>query len=193
MKASDYYWDHPDLIQYRSRMKAGEYLFHRGDDGGSMYIILQGTAELLGERDGQELKVGLVQPGEFLGEKALVREGTHRRVFGVRAKTDITYLMLEISDIEALRVQNPELVIDMLKHMFLLAARRLDRFTHLSRVLRSSKNIERFIQLVRHLCYFTGRNTNGGFDVSISVDLIRYYIDMSVFEIEECLKELHEN
>lgn len=49
----------------------GEYIFHQGDAEERMYVVLDGRVELLVDRDGAEVSLGLRRKGDFLGESAL--------------------------------------------------------------------------------------------------------------------------
>lgn len=191
MKVVDYYWDHPDLKVFTKKCVKGTYLFRQGEEGRSMYILVQGVAELVAEKKGKELVVGMEESGHFLGESAVTSETGHRRVFGARARTDLVYLELTWKDVEAFAKKNPTMMLDIMKRMFQLAAERLAQANRLAEVLRSSKNIERLVRLILHFGQSsTARKTAKGTQVMINTDRIRYYIDMSDFEIEECFKEL---
>lgn len=192
MKTVDYRWDHPDLKSFRKTAKKGEWLFSQGENGRSMMIIIQGIVQLTAERDGKNLAMALVGAGEFLGEKAIFWPDLHRRFFGAYACTDLVYLELTTDDIDTIDRKNPALLKDILRQMFVLAARRLDQTNYLVRVLRSSDNVTRLVNLLAYLARCSGPPTPDGNQVRFTVDEIRYYIDMSPFEIEECLKVLLE-
>lgn len=190
MKTVEYYWDSPDLAAYRKEVPPGEFLFKKGEEGSTMFIIVRGIAELISERDGEELLVNFVESGEFLGEKAVLSTAKHQRVFGARARTPLTYLELGLNELSQVEEAHPQIFKDMLKQMFLLAARRLVHSNHLSRSLRPSDNILRLINLILQFGTSLGMEKPAGMLVPISVDKVRYYIDMKRFEIEECLSEL---
>lgn len=192
MKTVAYQWDHPHLAKYRKVLNQGEALFHQGDEGSTMFIIVRGLMQLFAERDGAQLAVGFAQAGEFLGEKAVVGAQPHKRFFTAVARSEVHYLELDLAALAVIEGRNPALFKDILKEMFLLAARRLDHANYLNRVLRSSKNVTRLVNLILHLAICTGRKQSSGWEVSITVDRIRYFIDMSQFEVEECLKALKE-
>lgn len=50
----------------------GEVIFHQGDVGDYLYIIVEGEVEVIKEKDGQENKVATLHSGEFFGEIALL-------------------------------------------------------------------------------------------------------------------------
>ncbi len=190
MKTVQYQWDHPHLAKYRKVIPPGSYLFRQGDLGSTMYIIAKGIIQLMAVRDDAELVVAYAQAGEFLGEKAIVSDQPHKRFFTAIAKSEVQYLELDLAALAVIEGRNPDLFKDIFKEMFLLAARRLDQANYLNRVLRSSKNTTRLLNLILHFAICTGRKQPHGWEVSLTVDRIRYFIDMSQFEVEECLKAL---
>jgi CRP-like cAMP-binding protein len=190
MKTNQYQWDHPHLAKYRKILPQGQYLFRQGEEGSTMFIIARGIIQLMAERDGAQLVVSYAQAGDFLGEKAIVGAQPHKRFFTAVAKSEVQYLELDLAALAVIEGRNPDLFKDILKEMFLLAARRLDHANYLNRVLRSSKNTTRLLNLILHFAVCTGRKQPHGWEVSLTVDRIRYFIDMSQFEVEECLKAL---
>lgn len=69
----------------------GEIIIQQGDDGNCMYVIQEGQVEVLLESDGQEIKVGVRDSGEFFGEMAIfdrdVRSATIRSLGQSRVLT----------------------------------------------------------------------------------------------------------
>jgi CRP-like cAMP-binding protein len=192
MKTVDYQWDHPHLAKYRKVVPAGEFLFRQRDEGSTMFIIVRGLVQLTAERDGAQLVVSYAQAGDFLGEKAVVGSQPHKRFFSAFAKSEVHLLELDLAALSVIEGRNQGLFKDILKEMFLNAARRLDQANYLSKVLRSSKNRVRFVNLVVHFAICTGRKQQEGWELTLTKDRIRYFIDMSEFEVEECLRVLHE-
>jgi len=75
-------------------LKAGEFLFHKGDRGESIFLIIQGDLEvyLPATADLSELIMArLFNQGEALGEWAATREGQTRSA-SVRARGNSTLL-----------------------------------------------------------------------------------------------------
>jgi len=155
-----------------------------------MFILMKGLVELRAERDGVELFVGWVESGEFLGEKALTQSETHVRYFSARAKTDVVALELDEEGIEDIQLADPVLMNDIYRQMFELAARRLDQANYLTKALRGSDNILRFINLILFFSGCTGRFVDEGIEVELTIERFRYFIDMSQFELEEGLAAL---
>ncbi len=73
----------PELVQLqlgatdrmtREHFEPGEVIFHQGDLGDRLYIVLDGEAEVVVETDGVESVVARLGPGEFFGERALLQQ-----------------------------------------------------------------------------------------------------------------------
>jgi CRP/FNR family transcriptional regulator, cyclic AMP receptor protein len=72
--------------------RAGDYLFHQGDDDGMAFYIISGEARLLHEGGDQPVEIREFAKGAFLGSLALL--GNARRLFSLEARTDVTCLIL---------------------------------------------------------------------------------------------------
>ncbi len=89
----------------------GEVVFHQGDLGDSLYIILEGEADVVVESDenGQheEKIVATLKEGEYFGEMALLNQRT--RSATIRCKKAMNLLALRQGDFRALVANLPEL------------------------------------------------------------------------------------
>ena len=60
----------------------GAVIIREGDVGDCLYVVQEGTVEILSERDGRAIRLGLAGPGELIGEMAVfdrqVRSATVR-------------------------------------------------------------------------------------------------------------------
>jgi CRP/FNR family cyclic AMP-dependent transcriptional regulator len=69
----------------------GEVIVWQGDTGDCMFEILEGTVEVLREKNGQEVSLAVLSKGDFFGEMAIfereVRSATVRALGEVRAIT----------------------------------------------------------------------------------------------------------
>jgi CRP-like cAMP-binding protein len=80
----------------------GDVIVRQGEPGDCMYEILEGTVEVLREKNGQEICLAVLGKGDFFGEMAIfereVRSATVRAMGEVRAMTiDKRTLMRRIS------------------------------------------------------------------------------------------------
>jgi CRP/FNR family cyclic AMP-dependent transcriptional regulator len=61
----------------------GDYVFRQGEEGDKMYVIQEGSVEVVLEKDGAELQLAVLGPGEFFGEMAIFEKEV--RMAGARA------------------------------------------------------------------------------------------------------------
>jgi CRP-like cAMP-binding protein len=61
----------------------GEIIVRQGEVGDCMYVIQEGQVEVVSEKDGKELRLNVLEAGQFFGEMAIVERET--RVATVRA------------------------------------------------------------------------------------------------------------
>ena len=71
-----------------SRLRDGEAVFHEGDPGDAWYVISEGTAIVLVEREGATREVARLNRGECFGEMAIL-DGSARSA-SVKAGSDLT-------------------------------------------------------------------------------------------------------
>ena len=100
-----------------------EVIFRKGDAGDCMFVIQEGQVEVLGELDGQEVRLAVCEAGEVIGEMAIFEHQAHSatvralgkaRVLTVDEKTFLRYVH-----------QDPSLAYQLLK-MMSNRVRRLD-------------------------------------------------------------------
>lgn len=69
----------------------GEVIINQGEVGTCMYVVQEGQVEVVLKGDGQEIRIGVRGPGEFLGEMAIfdrdVRSATVRALGQARVLT----------------------------------------------------------------------------------------------------------
>ncbi len=81
----------------RRRVEQGEFLIRQDQTDASMYVVRSGRFKIFRYVDGKEVLLSYAEPGEVVGEMALIKEGS--RAASVRAeKTSVVYVI----DIEAL-------------------------------------------------------------------------------------------
>ena len=84
----------------QAHYEPGETVFSEGDTGDSLFMILSGRVEVLKRFGGEPLVVGMLEPGEYFGEMALL--GRRPRSATTRALTPLDLLVLPGSDFSAL-------------------------------------------------------------------------------------------
>ncbi|MBI1860797.1 MAG: Crp/Fnr family transcriptional regulator [Deltaproteobacteria bacterium] len=184
---ANYFWEHPLLKSHIRELDTGAVLFHQNEMGQSMFIILSGLVELLAEEGPQIQVVTIIEPGQFLGEQAIIRDSPFRRVFGARARCPVKVLELNKAGVEKIQLQSPPLLIDILKGIFSVASDRLHRANQMITILRSSNNEARLLSLILFFCKTAGHSGPQGIEVVVESSTIRYYVEMSEAEIQASL------
>lgn len=91
----------------QAHFEPGDAVFHQGDLGDRLYMILSGEAEVVRRKDSTEITVARLSPGQYFGEAALL--GGAPRNATVRALTPLDVLTLPRSDFQALLGSLPDL------------------------------------------------------------------------------------
>jgi CRP-like cAMP-binding protein len=117
----------------RTRLGAGEYVFHQGDPQGDIYLVVSGIVRIV-EMD---VKVGA---GELLGEMAVFTPRL-RRTMSARCETDVEMLSMPYAQFLKIYYENPDFGIYLVR----LIARRLLQDVDLVRQL----GVERADELER--------------------------------------------
>jgi CRP-like cAMP-binding protein len=92
----------PLLERVREReVKAGETVFHQGDAGDALYIVANGSVEVLND----QRTLAELSNGQAFGEMALLSGGA--RTATVRAKTDSHLLAISKDDFDRLLADDP--------------------------------------------------------------------------------------
>ncbi|MGO8764460.1 MAG: cyclic nucleotide-binding domain-containing protein [Limisphaerales bacterium] len=99
----------------------GEKLIHQGDNGDSMFILVDGRAEVLASRDGIQAPVGALGAGDCFGEMSLLTG--ERRSATVVAATDCEVVEIGKEILGKSLKENPQLLTKLGE---LLAKRRLE-------------------------------------------------------------------
>ncbi len=112
----------PELIQLKlakskgllqEHFEPGQRVFHQGDLGDRMYIILSGAAEVVREENGQELRLARIGAGEYFGETALIEQTSRNAT--VRCLEAMNTLSLPKGDFSMLAAHLPELKVSVQK------------------------------------------------------------------------------
>jgi CRP/FNR family transcriptional regulator, cyclic AMP receptor protein len=93
----------------RQRYPAGAYLYHAGELGDSLHIVVKGRlAALAGTNLGEPMMLNLLGPGEVFGELALFST-RHRRTASIVAVEPSECLVLYRDALDGLRQRHPRL------------------------------------------------------------------------------------
>jgi CRP-like cAMP-binding protein len=89
-----------DICDESIHFKSGEFVFHEGESPNAIYIVAQGTVEVLkkDEESGRYHQLRVLKRGASLGEMALIDAAP--RSADVRALDDVTLLVLPLKKLE---------------------------------------------------------------------------------------------
>lgn len=106
-------------ITVESERRAGTYLTREGQDGGLMFILVEGEADVIsgaGPEGGGKV-IGRLHCGDVVGELSLI-DG-HVRSASVRAATDVRVLELTCDEFSRLIFDSPKFVRALLRSLSL--------------------------------------------------------------------------
>ncbi len=90
-------------------LRHGEILFHEGDPGEHLYIVVKGELEILMAPDtNNELILNTLHEGEYLGEMSLIKPGGHRTA-SARASGEVVMLSMSRTQFKDLLKRHPHL------------------------------------------------------------------------------------
>jgi serine phosphatase RsbU (regulator of sigma subunit) len=96
-------------------LQVGETLFHEGDLGEHLYVVVKGELQvLMGEGKPDELTLNVLHEGEYLGEMSLIMPGGQRTA-SVRASASSVLLSLSRTQFIDLTARHPELSASMVR------------------------------------------------------------------------------
>jgi CRP/FNR family transcriptional regulator/CRP/FNR family cyclic AMP-dependent transcriptional regulator len=110
----------------RRSFRRGEVIFHKGDPGATLYLILSGQVKIvLPSEGGEEAVLGVLDEGEFFGELSLI-DGRPRSAT-IMATQSTEALVLHRDDFLAFLDSNPKCAVDLL-HTLCERLRETDEF-----------------------------------------------------------------
>ncbi len=114
-KVSLFAFMNPEQLQTVARIMAeqwvkdGVYLCHQGDEGGEMFIIVQGQVDIIKEtKDKPDQLIYVAKAGEAIGEMEVLGKG--HRTAAMRARGDIQLLTIRGAHFRELMHQHPDML-----------------------------------------------------------------------------------
>jgi CRP-like cAMP-binding protein len=99
----------------RMNYAAGQELFHQGDLGDAMYVILSGVADVLLERQDGQIKVAEMKKNSFVGDIAILRDVP--RTATIKAREPVTTLKISKDMFYRLVGELPEVAIEVMREL----------------------------------------------------------------------------
>jgi CRP-like cAMP-binding protein len=142
------------LERFAVEYEAGAVLFREGDEGAEMFVIQDGSVEILRRIADHDRTLAVLNAGEFFGEMALVNDRPRSATAVVREPSRL--LLIDSSTFEAMLRGKPEIAVRILKTM----AARLERANQQIELLLLQDANHRVVQCLRQTaeeCMPTGR------------------------------------
>jgi len=100
----------------RMTFNAGQELFHQGDRGDAMYVILGGVADVLIDNDsGGQITVAEMRKNNFVGDMAIL--GDVPRTATIKAREALTTLKISKDMFYRLAEEVPQMAIEMMREL----------------------------------------------------------------------------
>ena len=146
-------------------LKPREELFHKGDEGSEVYLVVRGTLKALTTSvDGDDVVFSILSQGELFGEIAFL--GTPRRTATVTAITESELLAIDRRDFLAFLKGHPDASIKLLSVL-------AERLKHVSELVEDTLFLNLPVRLAKKLVHYAsiyGDEVEGG-DIRINLKL----------------------
>jgi CRP/FNR family transcriptional regulator, cyclic AMP receptor protein len=168
------------------RQPARTVLFRKGDPGTHMVVVVRGRIKVCTHsEDGKELVLNLINPGEVVGEIALL-DGSDRTADAVTL-TDSDLLILERRDFIPFLQRHP----DSCMRLFAVLCDRLRKTSELLEEALFLEGSSRLAKRLVHLAEIFGKPVPGGvkIDISLSQQQLGNMVGMSRESMNKQLKQ----
>jgi CRP/FNR family transcriptional regulator, cyclic AMP receptor protein len=99
----------------RMTFAAGEELFHQGDPGDAMYVILDGVADVLIDSPAGQIAVAQLKKNNFVGDMAIL--GDVPRTATIKARESLVTLKISKDMFYRLVTEFPQMAIEMMREL----------------------------------------------------------------------------
>jgi CRP-like cAMP-binding protein len=86
-----------------------------GDPGNTLFIIVDGTVDVIKEKENKETVIAIRDVGEFVGEMAIFESAP--RSATLRAHTSVRVLVIDGAAFNTILMDRPEVAVSVLRHM----------------------------------------------------------------------------
>jgi hypothetical protein len=94
---------------------AGAVICRDGDPGNTLFIIVDGTVDVIKEKDHKETVIAIRDVGEFVGEMAIFESAP--RSATLRAHSPVRVLVIDGAAFNTILMDRPEVAVSVLRHM----------------------------------------------------------------------------
>lgn len=178
------YLQHPGIQPFVKEIGAGHYLFRQGEQGSTMFMILDGMVQLFDEASEKPTLIGTYGPSQFFGEKVMINQATHQRFFSAQAKTKSMVLEFGLKDVHLLSTVIPDFAFI----LFQAAAQRLEKAYYLIRLLQSDDDFEKLAHCLLYFFRSPGIDARVNRAIPVTSDDIHFLIRMNRDRMDFCLR-----
>ncbi len=181
---------HSRLQRLFKRYQAGEYLFRQGEAASTMYFLINGRLQLISERPEGDAVEGVLEMGQFLGEKILLQPDPYNRAFSGMAETDMLVLELTSDDVADIEENDPGVMTDLLKTVLQVVGGRFELAGFLAQCLRPGPEVTRVVHVVRYFARVAGSDDQNRNPFNLSEEGILKYVDTDKKTVRFAIKSL---
>jgi len=103
-----------DLLKDQTiSVTAGNFIFHQGDLGSEMFIVLEGDVQIVKQLRGESVVLARLEKGDFFGEMAVIESAA--RSTDAIAHTDVKLLTINGARFDEMLRKNPEIALRMIR------------------------------------------------------------------------------
>lgn len=175
---------------YLKRYPAGEYLFRQGELASTMYFIVTGRIQLIAERSSGMAIEGILETGQFLGEKVLLQEAPYKRAYSALCETDLFVLEMTRAQVRDIEENSPQVMTDLLKTILQVVGHRFELVNFLAQGLRPNDEANRVVNVVLYFSKVASTGDEASPSFALSEESIHKYVDVDRKTIRAVIKQL---
>lgn len=103
-------------VMHCKHFQDGEMLVPESDAASTLYLLVDGQIEVIGQNEGQAETLYTMTPGEVAGTRAFVDRSPRKA--SLRAKGSVTAYTMEPDDFESLLDEHPRIVYKVMRGLF---------------------------------------------------------------------------
>lgn len=176
------------LSRFVRKHKADKIIFAQGMPGNTMFLVIEGYIRILYDYHHVTHLVGIIGPGEMLGEKAIFPtvQDTIKRDFTAQSKTNVTVLELDKEAFKVLCTQWPDFQMRIMQ----MIEERLLKANELVGILQSLDPKDRFENYVQYFHKHHCKKLPKGVYVTMTADEIQHAANLEPAFVKTSLEKL---
>lgn len=140
---------HPILKKLVRECDKGDLLFSQGDPANTVFLVLEGSLELVQNMQSSKVLLGSVNSGEFFGERALLQEEPFNRKASAIATSRTFLLELGPHQFSQLEKEAPAIYLLLLKKAFKTLISRNEALEQYAEALKPFDPKKRFLNYLK--------------------------------------------